>query len=156
MLGFGSKRRLITLAASALAAVAFAAAVGGRGCAPDDDTAEGAVRALLDAARAGDAETIHELLGPETRARLAEAARRSTELAGGTKRFSELDMIALGKPSAETSAVSVKARRIGNQTVVEIEDATGQRSTLNVVRTGGHWRIEVPAFVAPPQTTDRP
>lgn len=146
-LGFGSKRRLITLAASALAAVAFAAAVGGRGCTPDDDTPEGAVRALLDAARAGDAETVHELLGPATRDRLAEAARRSTELAGGTKRFTELDLIALGKPSAETTAVSVRSRRVGDQTVVEIEDAVGQRSTLHVVQVDGHWRIEVPAFV---------
>jgi hypothetical protein len=34
--------------------------------------------------------------------------------------------------------------------VVDIEDATGQRSTLNAVRTGGHWRIEVPAFVSGP------
>lgn len=147
-LGFGTKRRIITLAASALAAVAFAAAVGGRACTPDDDTPEGAVRALLAAARAGDAETVHELLGPATRERLAEAARRSTELAGGTKRFTPMDLIALGKPSAETTPVSVRARVEGDNTVVDIEDAAGQRSTVSVVRVDGLWRIEVPAFVA--------
>ena len=95
-LKIASRGRAITLTASALAAVAFAAAMAGRACRVDDDSPEGAARAFATAARTGDREAIYELLGPETRARLEKATKYATELVGGPTRFDELDLIGLG------------------------------------------------------------
>src|SRR5690606_37707236 len=69
-----AKRRALAAAVTALLAVALAAAVAGRGCSSEDDTPEGAVRAFVAAARAGDHEALFELLGPATRARLERSA----------------------------------------------------------------------------------
>lgn len=153
----GSRRRAITLAASALAAVAFAAAVAGRGCSVDDDSPEGAARAFAAAAKAGDRAAIHKLLGPATRARLARATKRATDLVGGAKRFDELDLIGLGSP-LETFVVNefivkgrIAAADSGGErdvTIVELVDGNGRRSQLTMVEVAGSWRVEVPEYMA--------
>lgn len=143
----GSRLRLITLAASTLAAVAFAAAVAGRGCGATDDSPEGAVRAFMDAARAGDREAVRELLGPRTRERLTEATRRATELVGGEKRFDELDLVAIGEAGDDWSSAELSTRRRGDATVVVITARSGQSAELPVVEIDGHWRIELPHYL---------
>jgi hypothetical protein len=154
-LGLGSRRRAITLVASALAAVAFAAAVAGRGCSVEDDSPEGAARAFVEAARAGDRQAVFELLGPETRAKVARASQRATELVGGGTRFEELDLVGLGKPS-ETAAPKefVVKRRVSAEeagaergyTLVDVVDANGARSELRLVEISGNWRVEIPDY----------
>ena len=136
-------RRLITLAASTIAAVALAAAVAGRACAVDDDSPEGAVRAFIAAANTGDREAIYELLGPETRARLAAATERSTELVGGPKRFDELDLIAIGRPGESWAPKRIERKTIDGRTVVELETVAGERTLIPVVEVDGEWRIEL-------------
>ncbi len=158
----GSRRRAITLTASALAAVAFATAVAGRGCGVDDASPEGTARAFAAAVRANDREAILALLGPETRARLAWATKRATDLVGGGKRFDEQDLIGLASTDnfvvdeidveGKLPAESTGAAR--DYTVVELVDSAGQRATLYLVEVDGAWRIEVPAFLA--GAPDRP
>ncbi len=150
-------RRAITLTASAVAAVVFAAAVAGRGCSVEDDSPEGAARAFAAAARAGDREAIYELLGPATRARLARATKRATDLVGGAKRFDELDLIGLGSPldTFVTKEFIVKGRIAAadsgserDYTIVELVDGNGRRSQLTMVDVGGRWRVEVDDYMA--------
>ena len=146
----GSRLRLITLAASTLAAVAFAAAVAGRGCGAADDSPEGAVRAFMTAARAGDRRALRQLLGPRTRARLAAATDRATQLVGGEKRFEELDLIAIGEPGDDWSSADLDTVTRGDQTVVVVTAASGQKAELPVVEVDGHWRIELPGYLEDP------
>ncbi len=154
-LGFaiGSRRRAITLTASALAAVALAAAMVGRSCSVEDDSPEGAARAFVEAASAGDRQALYELLGPETRARLERASRRATDLVGGGMRFDALDLVGLEAPSESGALrdVVVKKRVSAEEagadrgyTIVEVVDATGRRAELRLVEIGGNWRVEIP------------
>lgn len=151
----GSRRRAITLVASALAAVALAAAVAGRACSVEDYSPEGAARAFVEAANAGDRRAIYELLGPETKARLAHASRRATDLVGGGTRFDALDLVGLGTPleSGSPTEVVVKRRVSAEEandergyTLVEVVDTSGRRAELRLVEIGGNWRVEVPAY----------
>lgn len=137
----GASRRGIALAATALAAVALAAAVAGRGCGGDDETPDGAVRAFAAAARAGSRETMIELLGPRTRAWLADAAARGSQMAGGPAAFHPVDLIGAG-PSSGAARIAVRSRR-GGVARVEVVDEQGRRSDLEVVEIDGRWRIEL-------------
>ncbi len=143
----GSRRSAIAAVASALAAMALAAAVAGRSCQVDDDTPEAAVRNFAAAASADDREAIYELLGPETRRRLEIAAKRATDLVGGSKRYDPLDMISIGKSidAPPPRDFAVKARS-DSRAIVEILGAMGERSQVTVVNVNGHWRIEIPAY----------
>jgi hypothetical protein len=140
----GSRRRVLALAASVLAAAALAVAAAGRGCGVDTGSPQGAVRAFLAAASAGDREGLYELLGPETRDRLDLAARRATDLVAGARRYQPVDMIsvATGSEVAPTKEVNVVSRSEG-RAVVEVVDAGGQRAALTVVRVDGSWYIEL-------------
>jgi hypothetical protein len=121
----------------------------------EDDSPEGAARAFVEAARAGDRQAVFELLGPVTRERVARASRRATELVGGSTRFEELDLVGLGKPS-ETAAPKkfavrerVSAEDAGDgrgYTLVEIVDANGGRAELHLVEISGNWRVELPTY----------
>ncbi len=144
----GSRLRLLTLAASALAAVAFAAAAWGRGCGTADDSPDGAVRAFVAAARAGDRDTVYQLLGPETRARLDRASKRATQLAGGPRRFGDLDLIGLGRLAEDWSPAGLHTRREGGRILVDVKQQSGEVASVPVVEVDGHWRIEIPGYLA--------
>jgi hypothetical protein len=135
-------RRGIALAATALAAVALAIGVGGRGCSADDETPEGAVRAFTRAARAGDRETLHQLLGPATRAWLEESARRASQLVNGPTRYAAVDLIAAGRVPAAPARIALRDRRRARARV-EVVDDLGQRSTIDLVEVEGRWRLEL-------------
>jgi len=142
----GSRRRAITLAASALAAVAFAIAVAGRGCGGVDDGPEGTVRSLIAAAREGDREAIIDLLGPETRKRVIEETRKAADKAGGSARFDELDLIGLGRPTEDWAPRKITRRDLPGGTVVEVEDNAGNIAVIPVVEVDGRWLIEVVGY----------
>jgi len=147
----GSRIRTIAAAASALAAMALAAAMAGKGCRVEDSSPQGVARSFAAASRAGDRKAVYNMLGPKTRARLDEAAKRSTDLVGGSRRFKPLDLVGVSKPG-ETPAPKefVLKSKDGDQAVVEVVSADDARHLLTLVRVDGTWKIEVPAYFAPP------
>jgi len=134
-------RRGVALGATALAAVALAAAVGGRGCGGADRTPDGAVRAFAAAARAGDRETMLELLGPKTRAWLADSAARGGRMVGGSHGWSAVDLIGTG-PTSGAARIAVRSQG-GGVARVDVVDEQGNRSDLEVVEVDGRWRVEL-------------
>jgi hypothetical protein len=137
----GANRRGVALAATALAAVAVAAAVAGRGCGGADQTPDGAVRAFAAAARAGDRETMLELLGPKTRRWLDEAAASGSRMVGGARGFRPIELIGVG-PASGAARIAVRSEE-GGVARVEVVDEQGNRSDLEVVEVDGRWRVEL-------------
>ncbi len=134
-----------------MAAVAFAVAVAGRSCSVDGSSPQAAVREFSAAASAGDREALYELFGPETRRRLAEAAKRATDLVGGSLRYHALDMISIGRSSGTPPPKDfVLKERSESRATVEILGASGERAEISVVRVDGEWRIELPAYSSSP------
>src|SRR5687767_13632197 len=140
---FGNWQRAVTLAASALAAVAFAIAVAGRSCSRVDDGPEGTVRSLIAAAREGDRQAILELLGPQTRKMLAEETEKASQQAGGQVHFDELDLIGLGRPAEDWAPKRIEREDDGDQVVVEVEDSAGNVARIPMVYLDGGWKVEV-------------
>jgi hypothetical protein len=143
------RRGGLAAAVTALAAVALAAAVAGRGCGSEDDTPDGAVRAFAAAARAGDRETMVELFGPETRAWLDGAAARASQLIGGSRRYDPVDLINTGALAAPPARIVVRQEE-GGRARVEVTDEAGQRAMVDLVEVDGHWRVELTALFEPP------
>ena len=148
MLIIGTRRRAVTAVASALAAVALALAVGGRGCGVDSNSAEGVARALSEAGRAGDRKAVYELLGPRTRAALELKAKRASDLVGGAQRFTALDLISIGKVAegSESNRYVVHPMKQG-QANVEIIDSAGRSWHILAVKVGDTWRVELLEYV---------
>jgi acetyl-CoA acetyltransferase len=145
-----SKRRAITASASALAAAALFLAVAGRGCADDPGPAE-AVRALALAASGGDRDAVVELLGPATRERLEREARRATELVGGSKRYEAADLVTLGAADESGLPAELEVRYLDDdRAMVSLGKTPDGAGELLVVRDGGRWLIELPAYSHPP------
>ncbi len=150
-----SRRRAVAASASVIAAVALAAAMAGRGCEVDEDSPAGVVHAFVAAAEAEDADAVLELLGPATRAGLAESARQATALAGSARRFDPADMLGIG-PRRSHSAHSVEVVEISaDRAYVELVDGRGPPTRVSLVRANGHWRIELPPYDAPAQSPSR-
>jgi hypothetical protein len=145
-LALGTKRSTIAAVASALAAMALAAAVAGRSCRVTQPGPEATVRDLIQAAKTGDRDTIFELLTPETRARLDAEAKRATDLVGGAVRYTAKDMISIatGDPGAAPTDITVIDER-GDRASVEIVSPAG-RAQLELVRVDGRWRVDMPTF----------
>lgn len=144
-----SRRSALTAVASALAAVALAAAVAGRSCQMDDSAPEAVVREFIAAANADDRAALYALFGPKTHAHLQEAARRATDLAGGAVRYSVLDMISVGAADSALPKQIVLKHRDQTQAAVEIIDINNKRSEVTLVMVEGVWRIELLADGAP-------
>jgi hypothetical protein len=143
----GTRRNAIAAAASAVAAVALAVAVAGRSCQVEEDTPEAAVREFAAAAGADDREALFRMFGPETRKRLEAAAKRATDLVGGSERYSPLDMISINRsrdmPPPKDFVVKEQGEALAT---VEIIGAMGERSEVTVVRENGRWHIELPTY----------
>lgn len=137
----GSKRRGLAALVSALAAVALALAVGGRGCGDKGDQPDSAVQEFLDKARSGDEQAVYALLGPRTRAWLDRESQRATHMVGGSQRYDAFDlMVARGAPPPARVAV---VERSGDRAQVEVVDQQGKSSVVELVRQDGQWRIEL-------------
>ncbi len=145
----GSRRRGATTIVSAVAAVALAAAMVGRGCSVRGSGPDGVVRELINAQRTGDAELLYSLLGPNTIAALQTEARRATDLVGGWQRFVPADLVSIGQATPGGGTFEYSVRRIAeDKAQVDIASSTGQKSVLMLVRIDKDWRIEVPEFIA--------
>jgi hypothetical protein len=130
--------------AAALLAVALLLAAGA-GCGRDDGSSpEGAVRALVASARAGDRLAVYQRLGPRTRARIEELLS-SARKTGATRILRPEDLVTVGwVPPAWEAAGTRLLSRHGDDAEVEVYSATGDRQTVRVVREAGSWKVELP------------
>jgi hypothetical protein len=141
-----TRRGAVAAVASALAAMAVAAAVAGRSCRVSQSGPEAAVDHMLQAARTGDLDTVFELLSPETRARLEAEARRATDLVGAAQRYTAKDLISIGSSEAGTAPTDITVLdELDDRAKVEIVSPAG-RSRLDLIRVDGRWLIDLPAY----------
>jgi len=145
-LALGTRRSTVAAVASALAAMALAAAVAGRSCRVTTPGPEVVVRDLLAAAKAGDRDAIYDLLTPATQARLESQAKRATDLVGAAVRYTAKDLISIGASDgvAPPSDITVIDER-GDHATVELVSPNG-RAKLDLVKSDGRWRIDLPQF----------
>jgi hypothetical protein len=145
-LALTSRRGALAAVASALAAMALAAAVAGRSCRVTQPGPEAAVRDMIQAAKTNDHETVFELLTPATRERLDAEARRATDLVGASQRYAAKDLISIGSSDgvADPTDITVLEER-GDHAVVEVVSPAG-RARIDLVRQGGRWRIDLPQY----------
>ena len=147
-LALTSRRTTLAAVASALAAMALAAAVAGRSCRVTPPGPEAAVRDMIQAAKAGDRDLVFELLAPSTRARLEAEARRATDLVGASQRYAAKDLISIGSSDgvAEPTDITVLEDH-GDRALVEVVSPAG-RARVELVKLDGRWRIELPQYGA--------
>lgn len=105
---------------------------------------EGAVRALSEAAEAGNRDAVWALLGPATRKRLEADAARAAQ-AAGRRELGPRDLLAAGwaPPRWRASDLDVVSRD-GDRAVVEVTGPRHERETVACVRVDGQWRVELP------------
>jgi hypothetical protein len=145
-LALTSRRSTVAAVASALAAMALAAAVAGRSCRVTPPGPEVAVREMLQAAKTGDRETVFLLLSPATRTRLEAEAKRATDLVGAATRYSAKDLVSIGSSdgvSAPTDITVIEQR--GDRAIVEVVSPAG-RSRIELVKADGRWTIDLPSY----------
>jgi hypothetical protein len=147
-LALTSRRSMLAAVASALAAVALAAAVAGRSCRVTQPGPEAAVREMIQAAKTGNRDAVLGLLTPATRDRLEAEARRATDLVGASQRYAAKDLISIGSSDgvADPSDITVVEER-GERAVVEVVSPTG-RARVNLIKQDGRWRIDLPQYGA--------
>lgn len=145
-LALTSRRSTIAAVASALAAMALAAAVAGRSCRVSQPGPEVAVREMLQAAKTGDRDTVFELLTPSTRKQLEVEAKRATDLVGASIRYTAKDLLSIGSSTgvAPPTDITVLEER-GDRAVVEIVSPAG-RARMELVKIDGRWRIDLPHY----------
>jgi hypothetical protein len=143
-------RRALVLIGSAALAMA------GLACRQADEarTPAGAVRAFARAAdprsALRDRERVCSLIGPRTRARLEESARRATQQAGARRALQWTDMLVIGMARPRYDLNGVRVLESSDQrALVETRGPGGSRETVEVVREGELWKIELP--VPPPE-----
>ena len=107
------------------------------------------VRDLLQAAKAGDRDTVFQLLTPSTRARLDSEAKRATDLVGGAVRYAAKDLISIGANEgvAEPTDITVLEEE-GDRAIVEVVSPAG-RSRVELRRIDGRWRVDIGGYGAP-------
>src|SRR5689334_5165726 len=131
-LALTSRRSTIAAIASALAAMAIAAAVAGRSCRVSQPGPEAAVRDMLQAAKTGDRDTVFSMLTPQTIARLELEARRATDLVGAATRYSAKDLVSIGS-----------SENIAPPTDITVIEERGDRAVVELVSPAGRSRIEL-------------
>lgn len=129
--------------------MALAAGAAGRSCRVTQPGPDVTVRDMIQAARAGDRDLVFELLAPNTRASLDAQAKRATDLVGAATRYTAKDLISIGSfdATATPTHITVIEER-GEHATVEIVSAAG-RSRVQLQKTGGRWRVELPAYGGP-------
>jgi hypothetical protein len=145
-LALTTRRSTVAAVASAIAAMAIAAAVAGRSCRVSQRGPEAAVRDMLQAARTGDLDRVFELLSPATRAGLEAQARRATDLVGGSERFSANGLVSMGSSDGVPPPTDITVLdELDDRAVVELVSPAG-RSRVELVRVGGRWLIDLPEY----------
>ena len=145
-LALPSRRSTVAAVASALAAMALAAAVAGRSCRVTQPGPEVAVREMLQAAKTGDRDIVFSLLSPQTRERLEAEAKRATDLVGAAVRYSAKDLVSIGSSDgvAPPTDITVIEER-GDRAVVEVVSPAG-RARIELVKVDSRWLIDLPSY----------
>ena len=143
-LALTSRRSTVAAITSAIAAMAFAAAVAGRGCRVHEPGPEAAVRDMIRAAKTGDRDAVYDLLAPATQERLKADAAKATAFVASATRYSEKDLISIGNsenvaPPSDITLVDES----GDTATVEVVSPSG-RARVKLVRVDGRWRIDLP------------
>ncbi len=145
-LALTSRRSTIAAVASALAAMALAAAVAGRSCRVTQPGPEVAVREMLQAAKTGDRETVFLLLSPATRERLEAEAKRATDLVGAAMRYTAKDLVSIGSSDGVPAPTDITVlEEHGDRAIVEVVSPAG-RARIELVKADGRWTIELPSY----------
>jgi hypothetical protein len=144
-LALTSRRSTLAAVASALAAMALAAAVAGRSCRVTRPGPEVAVRELIQAAKTGDRDLVFELLTPATRDRLDGEARRATDLVGASQRYTAKDLISIGSSDVADPTDITVVEEHGDRAIVEVVSPAG-RGRVELLRIAGRWRIDLPQY----------
>ena len=148
-LALTSRRSTVAAVASALAAMALAAAVAGRSCSVTHPGPEGTVRDLYRAAKAGDRDAVFEMLAPATRERLEVEAKRATDLVGAAVRYTAKDLISIGSSDDVAPPTDVTVvEESGDRAVVEVVAPSG-RARIDLVRIDGDWRVDLAEYQRP-------
>jgi hypothetical protein len=147
-LALTSRRSTLAAVASALAAMALAAAVAGRSCRVTQPGPEIAVHDLIQAAKTGDRDRVFELLTPATRERLDAEARRATDLVGASQRYAAKDLISIGGSDIADPTDITVVEEHGDRAVVEVVSPVG-RGRIDLVKIAGRWRIDLPSYGRP-------
>ena len=137
---------MLAAVASALAAMALAAAVAGRSCQVAEPGPEAAVRDMIQAAKTGDRDLVFALLSPATHARLDAEAKRATDLVGASQRYTAKDLISIGSSdgAADPTDITVLEEH-GERAVVELVSPAG-RARIELIKLDGRWRIDLPQY----------
>lgn len=145
-LALTSRRSTIAAVASALAAMALAAAVAGRSCRVTPPGPEVAVREMLQAAKTGDRDTVLNLMSPATRARLEAEAKRATDLVGAATRYTAKDLVSIGSSDGVPAPTDITVlEEHGDRAIVEVVSPAG-RARIELVKADGRWTIELPSY----------
>jgi hypothetical protein len=145
-LALTSRRSTLAAVASALAAMALAAALAGRSCRVAQPGPEAAVRDMIQAAKTGDRDLVFELLTPATRDRLDAEARRATDLVGASQRYTAKDLISIGSSDGTGDPTDITVlHEHGDHAVVEVV-SPGGRARVDVIKLDGRWRIDLPQY----------
>ncbi len=145
-LALTSRRSTIAAVASALAAMALAAAVAGRSCRVSQPGPEAAVRDVLQAAKTGDRDTVFAMLAPATQHRLEVEARRATDLVGAAIRYTAKDLVSIGSSDGVAAPTDITVLEERNdRAVVEVVSPSG-RARMQLVKIDGRWRVDLPQY----------
>lgn len=145
-LALPSRRSTVAAVASALAAMALAAAVAGRSCRVTQPGPEVTVREMLQAARTGDRDAVFALLSPDTHARLEAEAKRATDLVGAAHRYTAKDLVSIGSSDGVSAPTDITViKESGDRATVEVVSPAG-RSQVELVKVDGRWRIDLPRY----------
>ena len=145
-LALTSRRSTIAAVASALAAMAVAAAVAGRSSRVSQPGPEAAVRDMLHAAKTGDRDTVFEMLTPATRSRLDVEAKRATDLVGASIRFTAKDLVSVSNSENIPPPTDITViEEHDDRALVEVVSPAG-RSRIELVKIEGRWKIHIPEY----------
>ena len=145
-LALTSRRGALAAVASALAAMALAAAVAGRSCRVTEPGPEAAVRDMIQAAKTGDHDMVFELLTPALRDRLEAEAKRATDLVGASQRYTAKDLISIGSSDGVPDPIDITViEDRGDHAVVELVSPAG-RARVELLKINGRWRIDLPQY----------
>jgi hypothetical protein len=102
------------------------------------------VQALVAAASEGQRQKVYELVGPQTRKKLTEAAEQAAR-SSGRRQLDPWEMLAVGwfVPAYRIENLRV-TEESADRATVDIEGTTGEHQSVVCVREGGYWKVELP------------
>lgn len=136
-------RRSGALVLGILQVLIIAVAISGTADLRPLSTAQGTAGAFVEAALGDDCDRYLDLLTPAARDQVLAAAPATVPgLAPGASQRARA-CAAVAQPDVGVTTVQVLARS-GSTAVVEVGTTTGPAQTLDLVKTGGHWRVSAP------------